>query len=196
MKTKLLPSIIISTLFFTFISCKNNSTPNESVALGKSNMRIDTNSTTTTNESENLFDDPDKLTVALSQNGIGELEKWRNPMEMGWGSLTYYYSFGNKKDGVGMQNNLCYYLEGTETKVTKMYINLNINNPSEKKKALQFLNEITKKTFATLEVTMPTQLTNAILNSKPYKTEIGNFKISNELQKSKIDVWKVNFERK
>jgi hypothetical protein len=145
---------------------------------------------------ESLFDNTSVLISKLSENGIGELEKWQNPFDMGWGSLSYKYPFGSKKDGVGMQNNIAYSIDGTETKAKKICIYMNINNPKEKKNALEFLNEIAEKTFKNLEIIMPTDLSNAILNSKIYKTEIGEYIISNELDKSKIETWKVNIERK
>jgi len=147
-------------------------------------------------EKQSLFDNPNDLILKLSENGIGELKEWKNPFDMGWGSITDYYQFGDQKDGVGIQNNIAYYVEGSETKATKLYINLNINNPSDKKNALKFLNEVAEKTFSSLDIPMPTELTNAILKSEKYKKEIDGYVISNELEKSNIETWKVNIERK
>lgn len=186
---------IVTTIFLTLItSCGNGSNKNETVTTDVNST--ETNSEKQTNENSNIFENPSKLTSELSQNGIGELKEWSNPMDMGWGSLTDYYQFGPQKDGVGMQNNIAYYIEGNENKATKMYINLNINNPADKKNALKFLNEISEKTFKTLNIKMPKELSDAILNSKQFKTEIDEYKISNELEKSKIETWKVNIEKK
>lgn len=143
-------------------------------------------------KSENLFDNPNQLVSALSQNGIGALKQWQNPMEMGWGSLTSYYSFGPGD----MQNNIAYYLEGTETQVTKLTLNLNINNKSNKDDALKFYSEVAGKTFATLNIVMPAELGKAIMAAKEYKGEVGGYLVSNELEKSNIETWKLVIVRK
>lgn len=147
-------------------------------------------------KNEGVFDNPTKLCAALSQNGIGDLKDWGNPMDMGWGSLTDYYQFGPQKDGVGIQNNIAYYLEGTESSVNNLVINLNINNSSDKKNALKVLAEITEKTFASLNLSIPTDLTKAILSSTYYKGEVNGFIVCNELEKSKIETWKVIIKKK
>lgn len=143
-----------------------------------------------------LFDNPKKLISELSKNGIGVLKPWSNPDDLGWGSLTSYFIFGAEKDGLGIQNNIAYYVEGTKTKAKKIYINLNINNPSDKRAALSFLNEVAEKTFKTLELPLSEELKKSILASKTYQTEIEGFIISNELEQSRIETWKINFERK
>lgn len=139
----------------------------------QTNSKIENNfstgSKTETAKNEGVFDNPTKLCSTLSQNGIGELKEWQNPMDMGWGSLTDYYQFEPQKDRVGMQNNIAYSLEGTETSVSNLTINLNINNSADKKNALKFLAEVTEKTFASLNLTIPTELTQDILCSKNYK---------------------------
>lgn len=188
LKVKFLGLIIIATIF----GCGSNS--NQEVT--KNNNKENVETASQTKKSGNIFDNPNELTAALSQNGIGNLKDWSNPMDMGWGSLTDYYQFGAAKDGVGMQNNIAYYIEGTENKATKLYINLNINNPADKKNALKFLNEISQKTFKTLNITMPKELSDAIINSKPYQTDIDGYSISNQLDKSKIETWKVNIGSK
>ncbi len=138
-----------------------------------------------------VFANPKKLCEVLSKNGIGSLKDWQNPFDMGWGSLTDYYQFGSQNDGNGMQNNIAYYLEGTENEVKSITLNLNINNPSDKKNALKFLADLADKTFASINLQIPTDLTKSILSSKEYKGEVSNFLISNILEKSKIETWKV-----
>ncbi|CAM4137435.1 hypothetical protein EWU23_07340 [Cytophagaceae bacterium 50C-KIRBA] len=189
MKYILKHSIAVTILATIITSCGNDSNKNNIVS-------IETNSEIQTNKGSNIFENPNELINALSQNGIGELKEWRNPMDMGWGSLTDYYQFGPQKDGYGMQNNIAYYIEGTENKATKIYINLNINNPVDKKNALKFLNDISKKTFRTLNISMPKELSKAILNSKEFNTELEGYKVSNELEKSKIETWKVYVVKK
>lgn len=193
MKQILTFSIFTSIFLTVLTSCGNRPTENETIV--SDTIQTKTNSGKKIIESNNIFGNPNELITDLSKNGIGELKEWSNPMEMGWGSLTDYYQFGPKKDGIGIQNNIAYYIEGTESKATKMYVNLNINNPADKKNALKFLNEISGKTFKTLNVPMPKELSDAILKSKEYKTEIGGFKVSNKLDKSKIETWKVNIEK-
>ena len=160
---------------------------------------VDANNIEETNETinrQNLFDSPNELINSLSKNGIGNLKAWSNPMDLGWGSLTEYYQFGVAKDGVGMQNNIAYYIEGTENEATKLYINLNLNNPSDKKDALKFLSEIAVKTFKTLNIEMPKGLSDAILTSKQFQMDVDGYSVSNQLDKSKIETWKVIIERK
>lgn len=154
------------------------------------------NDITKTPKNEGVFGNPSKLCSTLSQNGIGELKKWENPMDMGWGSFTEYYRFGPQKNGVGMENNIAYYLEGTETEVANLTIYLNINNAADKKNALKFLAEVTEKTFSSLNLSIPTDLTKAILASKDYKGEVNDFLVSNELKKFKIETWRVIIKKK
>lgn len=176
----------------TALGCGNNSNQENR----NDNNTKSVEETSQAKKSNNIFDNPYVLTTALSKNGIGNLKDWSNPMDMGWGSLTDYYQFGAAKDGVGMQNNIAYYIEGTENKATKLYINLNINNPADKKNALKFLNEISEKTFKTLNITMPKDFSDAIINSKTFQMDIDGYSISNQIDKSKIETWKVNIERK
>lgn len=194
MKQTLTLSIVTTFFLALFISCETSSTKNETVTVEANST--ESNSGQKGNEGVDIFENPNKLISALSQNGIGELKEWSNPMDMGWGSLTDYYQFGPQKDGVGMQNNIAYYIEGTENKVTKMYINLNINNPTDKQNALKFLKEISEKTFKTLNITMPKELSEAILNSKEFQLQVDGYQFSNKLEKSKIETWKVNIEKK
>ncbi|MBC8052027.1 MAG: hypothetical protein H7Y13_03085 [Sphingobacteriaceae bacterium] len=184
--------ILTAFAIFALTSC-NQSDSNSSTAANNSSS---SETKTKAPKNEGAFDNPNKLCATLSQNGIGELKEWKNPMEMGWGSLTDYYQFGPQKDGVGMQNNIAYYLEGTETAVSNLTINLNINNSSDKKNALKFLADVTEKTFVSLSSTVPTDLTKAILASKDYKGEVNDFEVSNELEKSKLETWKVIIKKK
>lgn len=166
----------------------------------QSNNKTDTSSSSELkiggSENEGIFQDPNKLCKLLSQNGIGDLKEWGNPMDMGWGSLTDYYQFGPEKDGLGMRNNIAYYLEGTETIVSKITINLNINNSSDKNNALKFLADVTQKTFSSLNLTLESDLKTAILSSKTYKGEVRDFMVSIEMEKSKIETWKVVIMKK
>jgi len=180
--------ILITSAIIALTSCNqsNNKTDNSSVSESKTEPQ----------NKEGVFDNPSNLCATLSQNGIGELKEWKNPMDMGWGSLTDYYQFGTQKNGVGMQNNIAYYLEGTETSVSNLTINLNINNAADKKNALMFLAEVMEKTFSSLKLTIPSDLKKAILTSKGFKGELNEFLVSNELDKSKIETWKVIIKKK
>jgi hypothetical protein len=76
------------------------------------------------------FNDVNNLVTVLSENGIGTLKPWQNPMDQGYGSLTDYYPIGTAKVEYGLMNNVAYYLEGM---AKNMLPSLNINNPDEKK---------------------------------------------------------------
>ena len=147
-------------------------------------------------KNKDFFDNPSEMCTILSENGIGELKQWSNPMDMGWGSMTDYYQFGNSKDGVVSQNNISYYLEGTETAVNSLTVTLNINNSADKKDALLFFADITEKTFSSLKIEFPPELKKSILRSKKYKNEVSQYLVSNELEKSRIESWKVTLKRK
>ena len=206
-RTRKKSAIIYGSLTILFFILFGITTDRKKVDIASNKEQQPTNVTTqsqktepTTTQSEkvtkeNPFDNTQSLTNSLSQNGIGELKPWSNPMEMGWGSLTDYFQFGNKKDGIGMQNNIAYYLEGDEKSAKILTINLNINNPADKKSALKFLNEIAIKTFKSLNLEVPNGLTNSILAPKSFKADTDNFVTSVVLDKSKIETWKVNIVR-
>jgi hypothetical protein len=158
-------------------------------------QKTPTNLELTTKKIES-FEEPNRLIKILSNNGIGELKEWSNPYDTGWGSLSDYYQFGTPKNENGMKNNICYYLEGTEHEVTTLTVNLNINNPSEKKEALKFLSEITQKTFSSLDMDIPDDLSKAIKGSKKYELQIKNLVVSYVLEKNKIETWKVIIEKR
>lgn len=188
-KIKMTKSILIiaTSLIFALTGCNqtNSKTQDSSVGNNKSEP-----------QKWKVFDNPIKLCAILSQNGIGELKEWKNPMDLGWGTLTDYHQFGQEKEGVGIQNNIAYYLEGTETSVSNLTIILNINNADDKKNALMFLAEVTEKTFSSLNLIIPTGLIKAIRASKTFKGEINGFVVLNKLEKSKIETWKVVIKKK
>jgi hypothetical protein len=190
---KKLPFILTAFSILTLTDCNQSDSSSSSSNTDQSSSN---ETKTEIRKNEGVFDNPSKLCATLSQNGIGELKEWKNPFGIGWGSLTDYYQFGQQKDEVGMQNNIAYYLEGTETAVSNLTINLNINNAEDKKNALKFLEEVTEKTFSSLNLTIPTDLKKAILASKEYKGEVNDFLVSNELEKSKIETWKVIIKKK
>ena len=66
---------------------------------------------------------------------------------------------------------------------------LNINNDNESKTALELLNAISQKTIKSLDLEMPKGLSQNILNQKPNEFENDVYRISLELDKSKIDTW-------
>lgn len=174
--------LIITSIAFHLLACNQASEQKKEI---KDEIKPETS------KNESLFDKPDKLCSVLSKNGIGELKQWQNPFDMGWGSLTDYYPFGPNKDGIGMQNNIAYYIDGKEKSVDSIYIVLNINNPSDKKNALAFLSDITERTLSSIDFKIPAGLKEAIINTKPFDTNINEFNIYTKLEKSKIESWKV-----
>jgi hypothetical protein len=112
-------------------------------------------------------------------------------MEMGYGSLTDYYPVGNPKIAYGLSNNLTYYLEGSESTANNLLINLNINNPDEKKKGLATLAELSIRTFKSLNLKIPENLPKAIRSGQTFKADNPEFTTSFTLDQSKIETWKV-----
>ncbi|MCB0753032.1 MAG: hypothetical protein KDC52_16285 [Ignavibacteriae bacterium] len=136
-----------------------------------------------------LYSKVDELRTELSKNGIGELGSWKKD-ELGWYSFTDYHSFGNSSSVNGMQNNIAYYINGRQKdNANEVKIVLNINNDNESKTALELLNTISQKTIKSLDLEMPKGLSQNILNQKPNEFENDVYRISLELDKSKIDTW-------
>lgn len=177
------PKLLIIIVAITLSSCDNSKkieNHNEKIAeKSKSTMKI------------KLFNETSNLLSKLSENGIGDLKEWKNPEEMGWGSLTDYYEFGQKKNGDGMQNNLAYYLEGEENFAKNLLLNLNVNNPKSKNEAVKLFTETTEKTFKTLELEMPKGLLEAIKNAKDFKNENEVFSTEFKIDKSNIETYKM-----
>ncbi len=137
------------------------------------------------------FNDVNSLVTTLSKNGIGILKPWQNPIDLGYGTLTDYYPIGTAKVQYVLSNNLAYYLEGTETTAKNLLINLNLNNPDEKKQGLAALTDITSKTFKSLTLKIPPGLLKAIKSGKVFKSDGADFITSFTLDQSKIETWKV-----
>jgi len=136
-----------------------------------------------------LYSKIDELRTELSKNGIGKLGGWKKD-ELGWYSFTDYHSFGNTSSVNGMQNNIAYYINGRQKEnANEVKIVLNINNDKETKKALELLNTISQKTIKSLNLEMPKGLSQSIVNQKPNEFENDIYRISLELDKSKIDTW-------
>jgi hypothetical protein len=155
----------------------------------------DTKAVTTTNieapKRIKMFNDVNQLVNTLSQNGIGDLKQWENPMDVGYGSITNYFQIGQPLDQYGLANNIAYYLKGTETSAESLLINLNINNPTEKRYALNFLSNLTHKTFKSIHLKEPVGLIKAIRLGKKFEGDDTNYSTSFKLDKSKIETWKV-----
>ena len=176
-------------LSITLLSCGGNNKKTE-------NAVDEVTETTTSNMKIKLFNETSNLLSKLSENGIGELKEWKNPEEMGWGSLTDYFQFGKNKDGDGMQNNLAYYLEGEENYAKNLLLNLNVNNPKDKKAAVKLFSETTEKTFKTLEIEIPKGLLEAIKNNKEFKSESEIYSVSFKIEKENIEIFKMEIVSK
>lgn len=143
-----------------------------------------------------LFNNVDAVRKLLGNNGIGELRRWRGD-ELGWMSSSDYYSFGNISDEFNTQNNLAYYLESNnQNSIEIVKLVLNIYNINEKKEALKMFKKIANKTFQSINLTSPKGVLDAILEQKEIKIDNKTFKTSLELEKSRIDTWKLIIETK
>ncbi len=137
------------------------------------------------------FNDAKTLVELLSRNGIGQLKEWKNPFEMGWGSLTDYYQFGSASEENGMANNIAYYLEGNQSSVYNLKLILNVNNSKERKQALSFFSDIANRTFKSLFLPVPSGLKEAILNANEFEEKSDSYSTSFMLERSKIDTWEL-----
>ena len=147
-------------------------------------------------EKVSLFNNPNKLVSILSENGIGELKKWQNPFGEGWVSMSEDFEFGKKPNAHGFINSIGYLIEGSETQVKTISIDLYIYNASEKHPALNFLAEVTNKTLKCLGVTMPEKLKNLILSSEKLNQDLNDYHISTVAEKGNIETWTLSIERK
>ncbi len=144
-----------------------------------------------------VFNDIDQTRQTLSQNGIGELGTWKSDGMGGYMSITSYHEFGT--NSTGMKNNLAYYLESeSEDFVDKVKLVLNINNENENEKdqALTKFKNLTEETFRDLSIDMPKDLITAIDNEKEFQFENEKYSTTLNLDKSKIDTWKLIIDSK
>ncbi|MFZ1799166.1 MAG: hypothetical protein WAU24_04825 [Chitinophagaceae bacterium] len=147
-------------------------------------------------EKVSLFNNPNKLVSILSENGIGELKKWQNPFGEGWVSMSEDFEFGKKPNAHGFINSIGYLLEGSETQVKTISIDLYIYNASEKHLALTFLAQVTDKTLKSIGVTMPEKFKNLILSSEELNQDLNDYHISNVMEKGNIETWTLSIGRK
>lgn len=182
--SKLLPLIFAITL----LSCGNNKKDEKAISevaeTTKSKMKI------------KIFNQTTNLLIELSANGIGELKEWKKLEGMGWGSLTDYFQFGETEGGIGLQNNLAYYLEGEENYAKNLQLILNINNPEKKREAVKLFTETVEKTFKTLEIETPEGLLEAIKKDKDFKSENRSFTTNFTIEKSNIQTFKMEIDSK
>ncbi|MCW3118055.1 MAG: hypothetical protein JWM28_2137, partial [Chitinophagaceae bacterium] len=106
------------------------------------------------------------------------------------------YPIGTAKVEYGLTNNLAYYLEGTTNRATTLLIILNVNNPEEKGEGLVYLSKITQKTFQSLHLKMPSELSNSIRSGRVFKADQSDFITTFTLDQSKIETWKVLIKSK
>lgn len=143
-----------------------------------------------------IFNEVPQVQSKLSSVGIGELRKWSND-SYSWTSSTPYHSFGSISSDNGMQNNLAYYLESKSgTFIETLKLVLNINNSSEKSKALSLLDKTTQKTFLSLKLKKPNGLSAAIRSGNNFTSDNSEFKVSFMLDQSKIETWELTIEAK
>ncbi len=132
----------------------------------------------------------------LSKNGIGSLRNWRGD-ELGWLSSTDYYSFGGNSNLNGMKNNLSYSLESNnEDYISILNISLNINNINENKQAIEKFEEIISKTFKSLNLQMPSEISKKVTNKIKFKGDTENFNYELSWAESQINSWTFSIETK
>ena len=142
------------------------------------------------------FNNVIEVQTSLSMNDIGMMRGWRKD-ELGWMSSSPYYSFGSESPANGMQNNLAYYLESDdENYIKSLKLVLNVNNSSQEEQAIEKYKDLCKRTFKVLGINAPNGLWEAITKRKEFMDDKAIFSVSNKLDKSKIDTWKMTIETK
>ena len=140
------------------------------------------------------FNNVEGVISKLSNNGIGILRGWKKD-ELGWYSFSDYYNFGSNSNG--LQNNIAYYINSRQKEyVNEVKLVLNINNKNETKNALSFLNKLFEKTLKSLEITVPDNFHQNVLNREEFKYTNEAFDINLKLDKSKIETWNILIESK
>lgn len=182
----LIKTMVVIVSLIIFISCNTN---NKSIDKEKEIIKKEVQ---LPNKSKiELFNNVNKLESVLSENGIGNVGTWRRDA-FGWISGTDYFSFGEHSIKNGMQNNIAYYLESDqECCVEKLKIMLNINNENEKQQGLAKLKKVVQKTFESLNLDVPNGLLSNVSNGKEFQANNEFFTTILELDKSKIDTWKL-----
>ena len=144
-----------------------------------------------------IFNDVSLVREKLESVGIGIFTRWKKLDEIGWMSSTPYHSFGNSSSATGLPNNLAFYLESnSEDFIRTIKLVLNINNTSERKKALSKFNEILISTFKSLDLKEASKFSKAIKQKKNYILENSEYKISLEIEKINTDTWELIIEAK
>ncbi len=181
-------NIISLCLIPLLISCSNSNTSDKTISTSKENV---TNDTSKENTKVEVFNDVDKTRDVLSENGIGQLKKWRSDEMGGYMSITDYFEFGNN-GSLGSPNNLAYYLESDKEHCIKtLKLVLNINNKEERKLAITKFKDLTIATYKSLNLTIPNSLLEAIKKSENFQDNNEIFTTSLKLDKSKIDSWEL-----
>lgn len=189
-------SLPASIMFIIFLSCGNkqnntlvsppsvNENPSTSVIPASVEIKLA------------AFRNVGELRNKLSENGIGELRKWRGDA-IGWMSSSEYFSFGSASNDNGMKNNLAYYLESnSENYVSTLKLVLNINNAAEKEQAIKQFKKLVTNTFKIIQSEMPKGIFDQLQSGKDFYASDTNFTTSVSLDKSKIDTWRLIVETK
>jgi hypothetical protein len=144
-----------------------------------------------------LFNNVPLVREKLESVGIGLFTRWKKLDDLGWMSSTPYYSFGSTSSTIGLPNNLAFYLESnSEDCIGTIQLVLNINNTSERKKALSKFNEIMVSTFKGLDLKDADKFSKAIKQKRNYSFENNEYKISLEIEKININNWELIIEAK
>jgi len=97
---------------------------------------------------------------------------WKNYYDDVYGCTSPYKEFGA---GYPLKNNLAYYVEGTTKAVRELKLVVNVNNPTEAKKAhselLKAAEVLVKKS---LNESLSDSIQNAIINGKNISSTIGD----------------------
>lgn len=135
------------------------------------------------------FNNPEALVKTLSVKPV-YMRDWKQNGER-YSSSSDYMEFGAPNKNL-MQNNIAYYLYGSESDhVDSLKLVLNINNPKQKEEALETFSTISNITFGVLKIGNPNEIIEATKKGKVTQYENDTVMIDLQLEKSKIDIWKL-----
>ncbi len=138
------------------------------------------------NQQHAPFLNPVSIHNALSNVGIGRMKPWRGD-EMGWIAGTPYFDL-NEPDEYVMRNNLSLYMTGDSgSKVDRVKLLLNVNNPQYAKDAREMFLRIAKKTL--IATGSDVKAMKEIKRLKPFSKNFGSANVSLESKPARIENW-------
>ncbi len=114
-----------------------------------------------------IFNDVKKIISALDVIGIGQLDKWLKKGDLYLTSTPLFYFDGANKGHT--QNSLYILLSGEAYSIHKISVQLNIGAKQDKAEAINVYKNVLIKIFTSLNIHIPDNLINSLLNRSDFK---------------------------